>query len=406
MQRSRKLVPALAPLLAAIAFVVLPASASAAKSFKGINYDLDGSPVPNPPKLNQLDLYTPNDVSAGSARPVVVFVHGGSWAAGDKDNQISRKVNLFTGAGYLFASVNYRLSNNPVDLSYPPTRVRFPAHPSDVAESIAWLSQNVADYGGDPRRILLIGHSAGAQLVALLSTDPSYLASRGVDPANVLGTVALDSDAYDIVDQAATGNNNQKGSLYNAIGTPEENALDDSWRRASPLFNADPADPDLLLVTQAGAPGRIANANALAAALGQDPATSVFRAPYDHAGINQAVGSPTDQSGETAAIMSFFAGKIGSLQPPTSRVTITKRPKTLIKMRHGKRVRVRFRFEAETGATSYLCRMDEKDPRRCGSPKSYRVKPGRHNFRVIAVGAAGERGPARRIGFRVVDRTR
>lgn len=391
---------------ALLTLLVVPATGLAAKSNPGIDYDLDGTPTPTPAKLNQLDLYQPGDVTAGAARPVVVYVHGGGWYNGDKSNQISRKVNLFTGAGYVFASINYRLSPNPIDLSYPASRVRFPTHPSDVAEAIGWLDRNVASYGGDPRRILLIGHSAGAHLVSLITTDPSYVARWGVDPAHLLGTVSLDTDNYDVTDGALNGSNQAKTLIYNGIGTPEENAVDGSWAAASPINYADPADPDFLLVTQAANRGRIASSNAMAAALGQDPATSVFKAPYDHAGINEAVGSPTDQSGETQAIMDFFAAKAGPLQPPTSKVRITKRPKTLIKLRHGKRARVRFHFEAESSATSFLCRMDNKRYRRCGSPKKYEVKPGRHNFRVIAVGAAGERGPARRIGFRVVDRRR
>lgn len=391
---------------ALVALLLAPSAGHAAKSNLGITYDLDGTPTPTPAKLNQLDLYQPADVTAGAARPVVVYVHGGGWSSGDKDNKISRKVNLFTGAGYVFASVNYRLSPDPIDLSYPASRVRFPTHPGDVGEAIAWLDRNVASYGGDPRRILLIGHSAGAHIVSLISTDPSYVARWGVDPSHLLGTVSLDTDNYDITDGALNGSNQAKALIYNGIGTPEENAVDGSWAAASPIVHADPADPDLLLVTQAANNGRIASSNAMAAALGQDPATSVFKAPYNHAGINEAVGSPTDQSGETQAIMDFFAAKAGPLQPPTSRVRITKRPKTLIKLRHGKRARVRFRFEAEGAAVSLLCRMDKKRYRACGSPKKYEVKPGRHNFRVVAVGAAGERGPVRRIGFRVVDRRR
>lgn len=388
--------------LAAAAVLVLPTGAAAAKSQKGVAYDLDGTPTPHPASLNQLDLYTPDDVGAGAARPVVVYVHGGGWSRGDKGNKIADKVNLFTGAGYLFASVNYRLSPDPPDPSYPPDRVRFPTQPGDVAEALAWLERNVAAYGGDPRRILLIGHSAGAQIVALLSTDSSFVTGWGIDPAHLLGTVALDGDAYDVAGRVASGNNQMKQLIYNGFATPAENAAEGTWATASAILHADPADPDLLLVTQGGAPGRVANAEAMATALGQDPAASVFRAPYDHAGINQAVGSPTDAAGETEAIMNFFASKAAA----ASRVRILKRPKTLIKLRHGKRFRVRFRFEAEGGASSFQCRLDSHSFRRCSSPQGYRVKPGRHSFRVVAVGAAGERGPVRRIGFRVRDRRR
>ncbi len=389
-------------LLVAAALLALPASAGAAQSHLGIGYDLDGTPTPSPAKLNQLDLYTPDGVGAGAGRPLVVYVHGGGWRRGDKNNKIGDKVKLFTGAGYVFASVNYRLSPDPVDHSYPPARIRFPTQPDDVAEAIAWLARNVAGYGGDPRRILLIGHSAGAQIVALLSTDPSFVSAWGVDPAHLLGTVALDGDAYDVAARVSGGGDAIRQLIYNGFATPAENAADGTWAAASAILHADPADPDLLLVTQAAAPERVANAEAMALALGQDPATSVFRAPYDHGGINAAVGSPTDSAGETDAIMRFFASKAAA----ASRVRILERPKTLIRLRHGKRYRVRFRFNAIGGARSFRCRLDKHSFHRCSSPRRYHVKPGRHRFRVAAAGSGGERGPVRRIGFRVRDRRR
>ncbi len=398
-----KLPTLLWPLLAIAALLALPASAGAAKANIGINYDLDGT-TPSPPSRNQLDLYTPDDDDGGvgAARPIVVYVHGGGWHRGDKGHQITDKVNLFTGAGYVFASVNYRLSPDPIDPSYPADRIRFPVQPSDVAEAIAWLERNVGSYGGDPRRILLIGHSAGAQIVALLSTDPSFVAGWGVDPANLRGTVALDGDAYDVAGRVASGSNQIKQLIYNGFATPAENAAEGTWATASAILHADPADPDLLLVTQAGTPGRAANADAMAVALGQDPAASVFRAPYDHGGINAAVGSSNDPAGETEAVMRFFASKVAA----ATRVRILERPKAVVKLRRGKRLRVRFRFEAEGGASSFQCRLDKHKFRRCSSPQRYRVKPGRHSFRVVAVASGGERGPVRRIGFRVRDRRR
>lgn len=396
----------LAGLAAALLLLALPSAAGAARAEKGIAYDLDGTPTPNPAKLNQLDLYAPADVAAGAARPVVVYVHGGGWNRGDKANKIDRKVNLFTGAGYVFVSVNYRLSPDPVDLSYPASRVRFPTQPGDVAEAIAWLDRNVVSYGGDPRRIMLIGHSAGAQLIALLATDPSFVARWGVDPAHLIGAVALDTDSYDIERRVTSGGAQIRTLIYNGFATAAENAVDGTWAAASPIAHADAADPDFLLVTQAGSPSRIAGAEDMAAALGQDPASSVFRAPYDHAGINEAVGSPTDQSGETAAIMSFLAAKAGPLVPPTARVRILKRPPKVLRLHRGRRLRVGFRFRSSADGTSLLCRLDRHRFRRCRSPRRYRVKPGRHRFRVVAVGAAGERGPVRRIRFRVLDRRR
>jgi len=130
-----------------------------------------------------LDLYT---ARGSRGRPVLVMVHGGGWRAGDKASRgvVQPKARFLVGKGYLFASVNYRLS---------PT-VKHPAHVQDVARALLWLKENVARYGGDPERVFLMGHSAGAHLAALVATDERYLR----DLSLIKGVVLLDSAAYDI----------------------------------------------------------------------------------------------------------------------------------------------------------------------------------------------------------------
>ncbi len=390
-------------LAAAGVILAIPAVAAAATPHLGIAYDLDGSPAPAPPSLNQLDLYTPDGTDAADSRPVVVYVHGGGWRAGDKSNQLAKKIELFTDAGYVFASVNYRLSPDPIEASYPADRIRFPDHPADVGESLAWIERNIAPYGGDPSRILLIGHSAGAHLVSLVSTDPSFVETYGMDPRHLIGTVPLDTDAFDVSERIANGSAQAKALFYNAFATPAEDATDDSWGQASPINFATPEDPEFLLVTQAAAPGRVQNTREMAAALGQDPMTSAFLAPYDHNGINGAVGSATDTAGETEAIMSFFARMVDASQ--TSRVEIGKVPK---KFKAGKRakVKVRFRFEAATAAASYECRLDGDGFKPCSSPARYEVGKGGHTFRVRAIASNADRGPVAKAEFRIVKRKR
>ncbi len=114
--------------------------------------------------LQALDVFAPK---GAADRPVVLFVHGGAWMFGDKN-----MLGLYRGVGRFFARhgavavcVNYRL-------------VPFVKHPEqvkDVARAFAWVRAHVRDYGGDPDRILLCGHSAGAHLAALLATDDEYL---------------------------------------------------------------------------------------------------------------------------------------------------------------------------------------------------------------------------------------
>ncbi len=386
---------------AAAALALLPGAAAAAVADPGISYDLDGA-APVPPSLGQLDLYVPDAAAAADRRPVVVYVHGGGWRAGDKGNKIARKASLFTGAGYLFASVNYRLSPNPIDPAFPADRVRFPAQPDDVGEAIAWIDRNVSGYGGDPARILLIGHSAGAHLVSLVSTDRRYVTRWGVDRHHLIGTVSLDTDAYDVAARVATGTNQARALIYNAFATPAENAADGSWAAASPLAHAGAKDPSMLLVTQAGAPRRAADSAAMAAALGAGGG-EVLAVPYDHAGINDAVGSPDDPAGETTAIIAFFERMVAAADP--ARVRIERRPRRRVGIGHGqRRARVRFRFAARTAAAGFECRRDSGTFRRCSSPVSYRVGKGRHRFRVRAIASNGEHGPVKVVRFRAVRR--
>lgn len=385
------------------AFAAGPAPAGAATATRGIDYDLDGSPPPSPPALNRLDLYQPAGATPGDRRPIVVYVHGGGWRKGDKRNAIADKVDLFTGAGYLFASVNYRLSPNPIDPAFPPGRVRFPAHPDDVGEAVGWIDRNADDWGGDPTRIILVGHSAGAQIIALLATDRRYVGRWGVDRRQIVAAVPLDG-GYDVTRTAMTGSPRMRMLFYNAFATPAENAVDDAWARASPVRFAGPDDPAMLAVTQAAQSPRIAASAALVDALGGAP-SELLAVPYDHGAINRAVGSADDPAGETDAIMAFIDRALAAARPP--RTVITAHPPRRVELRrHQRRARVRFRFAARGEARAFECRLNDRSFRRCSSPQRYRLRRGRHRFRVRAIGADGARGPAEGFRFRVVGHRR
>ena len=101
--------------------------------------------------LQALDLYPP--CPGVTPAPVVIWVHGGAWAIGDKANSMADKVALWNGAGYAVVSVNYRLSPETGELD--PGRVRHPLHAQDVATAIAWVHEHIAEHGGDPGRIAL-----------------------------------------------------------------------------------------------------------------------------------------------------------------------------------------------------------------------------------------------------------
>ena len=129
--------------------------------YNNIRYTYSG-----PDKQNVLDVYAP---ATGNNHPIVLYVHGGGWLGGTKA-QLESKPDFFVGNDYVLVSINYRLS----------PEFKHPAHVQDVASAIAWVYNNAAQFGGDPERIAISGHSAGAHLAALAATDPRYLAVHGL----------------------------------------------------------------------------------------------------------------------------------------------------------------------------------------------------------------------------------
>jgi acetyl esterase/lipase len=125
----------------------------------------------------RLDIYSP---AKERHVPVVVFFYGGSWSAGRRSHY------AFVGAalaarGYVTVIPDYRL--------YP--QVRFPGFVDDGASAVAWVQRHAADFGGDPARIVLMGHSAGAHIAALLALDDAYLERAGANPHSIIGLVGL-----------------------------------------------------------------------------------------------------------------------------------------------------------------------------------------------------------------------
>jgi arylformamidase len=109
-----------------------------------------------------LDIYSPDDAKSKKL-PVVFWIHGGGWQGGDKSD-VGLKPQFFVDRGFVFVSTNYRL--------YP--NVEMAELTRDIARSLGWVYKHNAEYGGDPQRILVGGHSDGAQLAALISTDDRY----------------------------------------------------------------------------------------------------------------------------------------------------------------------------------------------------------------------------------------
>ena len=104
----------------------------------------------------KVDVYPPE---GAKNLPVVFWIHGGGWQAGDRTN-IQAKPQAFADKGFVFVSTGYRLLTN-VEMG---TLFR------DIAKSVRWVHEHIAEHGGDPKRILVMGHSAGAQLAALIAS--------------------------------------------------------------------------------------------------------------------------------------------------------------------------------------------------------------------------------------------
>lgn len=131
-----------------------------------------------------LDVYAPKDAKN---LPVVFWIHGGGWQTGDKSS-VQIKPQAFVDKGFVFVSTNYRLLPD-VDMG---TIIR------DVAKSLHWVHDHIAEYGGDPKRIFVMGHSAGAQLAAIICTDDRYLKAEGLSFGILKGCVPVDGDTYDV----------------------------------------------------------------------------------------------------------------------------------------------------------------------------------------------------------------
>jgi arylformamidase len=120
-------------------------------------------------------------------------VHGGGYVIGDKANQMRYKIDLFNTQGWILVSVNYRLSRPDKGAA------QFPDHFMDVAAAVAWVHEHIDEYGGDPSRIALLGHSAGADIVANVGVNPAYLQTYGLNLNALTCLAPLDTEGFDKV---------------------------------------------------------------------------------------------------------------------------------------------------------------------------------------------------------------
>jgi acetyl esterase/lipase len=229
----------------------------------------------------KLDVYSPK---GAKGLPVVVYVHGGEWTKGDKA-EVSFKPKFLTESEVVFVSTNYRL--------YP--AAKHPAHAADVAAAVRWTVDHVAEHGGDPKKVVLMGHSAGCHLVTLVGLDPKYLAAVKLTPADLRGVVAWSGGAYDLMEKVAQGGS-YKEHIGNAFGPDEA-----TWRDASPVThakNGGAAPPFLFASYEQGNPANQA-AERLAGLIrgAKGKAEVVVLEGRTHTTANHLLGAPDDKTG-------------------------------------------------------------------------------------------------------------
>lgn len=236
--------------------------------------------VPGPdPDLTTLEVIRPALPDDCAPTPVMVWVHGGGWAIGDRRNQLDAKVDLFTSMGWTLVSVNYRLTPD----------VQYPVHNDDVAAAIGWVMDHADELGVDPARVTVMGHSAGAGIAAAVAVDPQHLELVGRAPSELRCAVLVDTEGYDVERMAGDG-----VEIYlDAFG--DDPAV---WRAASPLHQIDPSTetPRSLVITR-GTPRRIDAAADFVDALvdAEVEAQLLDASPLTHAQVNEVIGAPGDR---------------------------------------------------------------------------------------------------------------
>lgn len=275
-------------------FAPLLASIVAAQPAPRVERDIAYAEPRNERQL--LDVYSPAE---GQRLPVVLWVHGGGWMAGSKAG-VDHKPAAFTARGFVFVAMNYRFV--PQATMYGIVR--------DVAKSAGWVHRNIARYGGDPKRIFLMGHSAGAQLAALLAADSRYIEAEGVPRESIIGCVPLDGDTYDVPLQVATATARRKSLKQPPprMGHPEKFGNLAAQRELSAVNHVAPnrGIPPFLILHVAAHTDTSAQAYRLWAALDMAgvPAALFGAEDTDHVKLDRDIGLAGDPA--TQALYEFM----------------------------------------------------------------------------------------------------
>jgi acetyl esterase/lipase len=254
------------------------------KSFNPENVTIQRNISYGADSAQSLDVYIPKNAQNAA---VILMVHGGAWRTGDKamNRVVENKANRWLAKGIIFVSINYRM----LPMADPLTQA------NDVALALAKAQSLAPSWGGDSKRFVMMGHSAGAHLVALLSANPSLAKQQGAQPW--LGTVMLDSAAYDIEKTMSS----KHLPLYDkAFGN--DNAF---WKRTSPSVQLTQKTVSLLAVCSTKRKDQACTqANAFvnkAAKFGSQ--ANVLPEALSHGELNENLGLPSEYTEKVEAFM-------------------------------------------------------------------------------------------------------
>ncbi len=245
-----------------------------------------------------LDIHAP---PGAKDLPVVFWIHGGGWQAGDK-SMVQEKPRAFLERGFVFVSTNYRLL----------PKVEMETIFRDVAKSLGWVHKNIAAHGGDPGRLFVMGHSAGAQLAALMCIDDRYLKAEGVPLSAIRGCVPVDGDTYDIPAMIETAETRRRvhGEPQARFGHRQKFGNDPEKHRdysAVTHVAKGKGIPPFLILYVADHPDTAAQARRLAAVLkaAEIPAQAFGAKDTNHVKLNDLLGTAGDPA--TQALDAFVA---------------------------------------------------------------------------------------------------
>ncbi len=244
--------------------------------------------------LQTLDIY----YQTGAVRmPVIVYVHGGGWAFGKKED-VNSKPQYFLSQDIAFVSMNYRLRWDYAVYDQA----------EDIVSVINWVRDNAETYGLDSNRIILMGHAAGAHLVSLVATNPSFLKAGNRSLRDVAAVIAIDTDSYDIVrTMIELGSFVERRQHRLIFGNDQE-----VWYQASPVNHVAPGlgIPSFALLYVVENEQSTLQARGFAKALSRSDVETVMIPGNEKTSdsIDEELGQKGD--GPTQALMTFLRAKI------------------------------------------------------------------------------------------------